>query len=647
MKFQTNKIPFIQNIYSVLAFRIASVMLIFSVSRILFYLYNISYFPEMEIAHFLYLMLGGLRFDLTAILYTNFIFILLQLLPFKFRHTKIYQKVTLALFYITNSLIIAINLADIAYYQFTLKRTTASVFQQFENETNLGTLFFQFLIDFWQITFATLILIAVLIYSNKKITVGNANIIKNWHYFFINLIVSAAFVILLIIGIRSGYDGTSRPLNMSNASEYINNPNETAIVLNTPFSLYLTFSKKALEKKNYFAEQELKTIYSAYHKADTTNNFQNKNVVIFILESFGRENIGALNKDIKGYKGFTPFLDSLIGQSYTHKYSFANGRKSIEALPSVTAGIPSLVTSYILSHYSSNKINTLANTLSKKGYYSAFFHGAPNTSMGFKAFTTLAGFDDYFGKDEYNNDDDFDGYWGIWDEEFFQFFAHKMNTFKQPFFTTLFSVSSHHPYVVPEKYKGKFPEGNLELHRTIGYTDFALKQFFEKAKKMEWFKNTIFVITADHAATFSDLKEYKTSSGFFAVPVIIYEPSTQNWKGFNDSTVMQQIDIMPTILGYLKYDHEYISFGSDIKNTQEEHFSVSYLVNVYQVVMGDFILQYDEKEVVSLYNIKEDKLLKKNLKGKYPEIEEKILKKLKAFIQEHNQRLIDNQTYID
>lgn len=647
MKLETNKIPLLQNIYSVLIFRILIVMLLFSFSRILFYFYNQSYFPDMQFSHFLYLMLGGLRFDLTAILYTNLIFIFLQLLPFKFRHFKIYQKITLVLFYITNSLIIIANLADIAYYQFTLKRTTASVFQQFENETNLGTLFFRFLIDFWQITLAAIILIVILIYSNIKIKVGAANIIKYWQYSLINLLVSAVFVVLLIIGIRSGYDGTSRPLNMSNASEYIKTPNETAIVLNTPFSFYLTFSKKALAKKHYFSEQELAYIYSAHHKADTTNNFQRKNVVIFILESFGRENIGALNKDIEGYKGFTPFLDSIINQSYTHKYSFANGRKSIEAMPSVTASMPSLVTSYILSHYSGNKINTLANTLAKKGYYSAFFHGAPNTSMGFKAFTTLAGFDDYFGKDEYNNDDDFDGYWGIWDEEFFQFFANKMDTFKEPFLTTLFSVSSHHPYVLPEKYKGKFPEGNLELHRTIGYTDFALRKFFEEAKKMDWFKNTIFVITADHAATFSDLKEYKTAQGYFAVPVIIYEPTTENWRGFNDSTVIQQIDIMPTILGYLKYDHDYIAFGSDIKKQNSEHFTVSYLENVYQATMDEYLLQYDEKEVVSLFNIKKDKLHKNNLKGKYPDIENKILTKLKAFIQEHNQRLIDNETYID
>ncbi len=633
------------NIYSVLLYRIFTVMLIFSFSRIAFFIYNADYFPQMKVVHFLNIMLGGLRFDLTAILYTNLIFILLQILPFKFRYNNLYQKISLFLFYITNSLIIIANLADIAYYRFTLKRTTASVFQQFENESNLGVLFFRFIIDFWQITLLVFFFIFLLFIFNVKVKIKTANDINKWKYLFANLLISSVFITLLIIGIRGGYESTARPLNISNASEYIQNPNETAIVLNTPFSIYLTISKKQLQKQNYFTNEEQEKIYSAYHQVNTEKKFQEKNVVIFILESFGSENIGALNKDIPNFKSYTPFLDSLINQSYTHKYSYANGRKSISALPSVIASIPCLVTPYILSHYSTNKITTLANTLSKKNYYSAFFHGAPNTSMGFKAFTTLSGFSDYFGKNEYNNENDFDGYWGIWDEEFFQFFAQKMDKFKQPFFTALFSVSSHHPYVLPNKYKGKFPEGDLELHRVIGYTDYALKQFFASAKKMEWYKNTVFIITADHAATFSYLPEYKTPAGAFAVPIVIFEPSTDYWKGFNDSTVIQQIDIMPTILNYLNYNENYIAFGTDIKENVN-HLAISYIDDVYQAMYKEYLLQFDANKIISIYNLKIDKLQKNNLKGKL-KIEKEIEKKLKAFIQEYNWRLIDNKTFIE
>lgn len=622
-------------------------MFLFSASRVFFYLYNIDYYLDMAPTHFLFLMLGGLRFDLTAVLYTNLLYILLQILPFKFRHSIVYQKSLLVFYYITNSIIILANSADIAYYQFTLKRTTSSVFQQFANESNVGTLFFRFLYDFWLVLLFAILLLSFLVYANNKIQVGKANIIKNWHYISINTLLFFIVSALTIGGLRGGYDFKVRPLDLIDASKYVNTPMERAIVLNTPFSLFLSSSKKSLKKLNYYTKEELSSIYTALHKADTVNDFTNKNVVVFILESFGSEHIGALNKDIENYKGFTPFLDSLIAHSYTFKYSYANGRKSVGAIPSLIASIPSLVKPHVLSQYSGNRLNSLANTLSSKEYYTAFFHGAPNGSMSFDAFTAHVGFDNYYGKDQYANDKDFDGYWGIWDEEFFQFFANEMNEFKEPFFTSLFSLSSHHPYGIPKRYEGKFPEGELELQRTIGYTDYALKRFFEKAAKMPWFKNTLFVLTADHAATYSNLPEYKTLTGYFAVPIIIYEPGTDNWKGFNDSTIVQQIDIMPTVLNYLKYDKDYIAFGTDMTDDEKDHFSVSYLVDAYQVVMGDFLLQFNGTEVICLYNIKKDRLQKVNLKGQFPKIEQKILRNLKAFIQEYNSRMIDNSCFAE
>jgi phosphoglycerol transferase MdoB-like AlkP superfamily enzyme len=98
--------------------------------------------------------------------------------------------------------------------------------------------------------------------------------------------------------------------------------------------------------------------------------------------------------------------------------------------------------------------------------------------MGFDAFANQSGFADYFGKGEYGNDDDFDGIWGIWDEKFLHYYSKKMSEFKQPFFTTLFTVYSHHPYQLQEEYQDKFKGGSLPIYRTIEYSDWALKRFF-------------------------------------------------------------------------------------------------------------------------------------------------------------------------
>src|SRR5690606_8681897 len=104
-----------------------------------------------------------------------------------------------------------------------------------------------------------------------------------------------------------------------------------------------------------------------------------------------------------------------------------------------------------------------------------------------------------YGKKEYKNDADYDGIWGIWHEPFLQFMADKLDEMPQPFFASFFSLSSHHPFKVPAKYKGKFPAGPLPVHEPVGYTDYAMKQCFVKASETEWYRNTLFVRVADHA----------------------------------------------------------------------------------------------------------------------------------------------------
>ncbi|HCW07649.1 MAG TPA: hypothetical protein DGG95_09840 [Cytophagales bacterium] len=260
--------------------------------------------------------------------------------------------------------------------------------------------------------------------------------------------------------------------------------------------------------------------------------------------------------------------------------------------------------------------------------------------MGFDAFANLSGFDSYYGRNEYNNNDDDDGIWGIWDEPFLQFFANKMNTFKQPFYTTLFTVSSHHPYNLPNGYENKFKGGPKLVHRTIEYTDFALQRFFKTASQMPWFNNTLFVITADHASAEISVPEYNTAWGYFSIPVFFYQPGkkSQGMKG----DIIQQIDIMPTILGQLHFDKPYIAFGRDIYADRSTPFAFNYLNSTYQIFQGDYLLQFDGAKVNALYQFKTDKFLKDNLIDRLPDTTTHLTNHLKAFIQQYNNRMVDN-----
>ncbi len=629
------------NIYSSLFFSLLLVMVLYTISRIGFYFFNASFFSDMNLNRFLVILAGGLRFDLAATLYSNSLFILLMIVPFTFRFKDWYKKIAEWIFILLNTIAFAINSVDIIYYRFTLRRTTLSVLHQFENETNLGKLLFSFVFDYWYATLFFILLVFLLVYGFRKIKYDGPQIQKPLPFYGFGLLAFLIGIGLFIGGARGGFRQSTRPITLSNAAAYAKQPEDVNLVLNTPFALMRTAKANVIQKVNYFqSEAELKKYFDPLHLPDTTTVFQSKNVVVIILESFSREFIGAYNKDTApDYKGYTPFLDSLISVSSAFQYSMANGRKSIDAMPSVICSIPSIEVPFVLSHFSGNKVNSLPNLLREKGYYSAFFHGAPNGSMGFDAFANQSGFTDYFGKDEYNNNNDFDGIWGIWDEKFLQFFAQKMNEFKQPFYTTLFTVSSHHPYQLPEEYEGKFAGGPKDVHKTIEYTDMAVRKFFNKISHMPWFKNTLFILTADHASAEIQYPVYNTAWGYFAIPIIFFEPGKGKTEMKKD--IIQQVDIMPTILGRLGYDKSYIAFGRNVFD-KEEPFAFNFLNNTYQAFRGDYLLQFDGSKSIGLYDFRQDQFLKNSLLATLPDTVARMELRLKAFIQQYNNRMVDN-----
>jgi len=639
----TNGVRWKGNIYAALFKLIVLLMVLYSVCRIGFYLFNINFFPNMTLGRFFRIMLGGLKFDLTAILYLNSLIVLLLIVPFTFRFNVIYQRVVKYLFIGINSLGLAANVADFIYYRFTLRRTTVSVFNQFGNEKNKALLFFEFVIDYWYAVLVWLILVFLLVKLYERITIVGPQLKNKWVFYFSGLAGMVLIVYLFIGGVRGGFRHSTRPITLSNAAEFATVPKDINIVLNTPFALLRTARTTVIEKVNYFnSADELTKVFTPLRLPKDSTQFRYDNVAVIILESFSKEFIGTYNKELENgaYKGYAPFMDSLIGKSRAYQYSFANGRKSIDAMPSVICSIPSIEVPYVLSHYSGNKVNSTASLLKEKGYYSAFFHGAPNGSMGFQAFANLCGFDEYYGKTEYDNDTDYDGIWGIWDEKFMQFYANKMNTFKQPFYTTLFSVSSHHPYNLPNGYDAKFKGGPRVIHKTIEYTDYSLKKFFETASTMPWFKNTLFVFTADHASAEIHYPQYNSIWGYFSIPIFFYKPG-EDWSSFKPE-IIQQIDIMPTVLGYLNYDKPYVAYGRDIFQDQTEPFAFNYLDNNYQVFMNDYLLLFDGTKSLALYDFKNDLKLQNNIVLQFPDQVKKMEEKLKAFIQQYNNRMVDD-----
>ena len=634
-----------RNIFIVLAYRILLIMLLFSLCRIGFFFFNYKMFPGVSLNQFFTILRGGLAFDISAVVYINILFIFFHIIPLDFRYTDVFQRVMKYLYFITNGIAIAMNGMDFVYYRFVDKRATADVFKTFEHETNLGKLFFRFLIDYWPATLFTLLLWFLMVYLYNKVKAVRPAPGNKIIYYSVNLVMIPLVIALVIGAARGGYKHSTRPITISNAAKYVESPRDVAIVLNTPFSFFRTFDKKVLVKYEFYDDEELNRLYDPHYIPTRSKPFSYENVVIIILESFAREYIGALNHNLEGgtYEGYTPFIDSLISVSLTFDVSIANGKKSIDAMPSILSSVPSLETPYTISHYANNQINGLPELLKRKGYYTAFFHGAPNGSMGFDSFAKVAGFDDYIGLDQYPEKANFDGIWGVWDEPFFKYFAGKLDSYKQPFLASIFSVSSHHPFKVPEKYTNKFKKGPAPIVEVVGYTDYALRELFDQISSSSWFENTLFVITADHTNE-SIHKEFQNNFGSYSIPVIFYKPGS-DMRGIK-KRIAQQIDIMPTILSYLNYDEEYIAFGNNLLDDSYESFAFNTSGSTYHLYMKDLILEMIDNRAVGLFNYKNDIYLEKNILGKEPELQMQMENKLKAIIQTYNSRLIDNNMVV-
>ncbi len=610
-------------------------MVIFSLSRVFYYLITKDSYPDVTPSHLWELLAGGIRFDLTALLYLNSVYLLLELVPFRFRQHKRYEQAAQWFYLIPNGLAIVVNCIDMVYMQFTGRRTTVTFFSEFQHDSNIVHIFFTSVVQYWYVTLFALVMLTIMVLlSRKKVDTGSPR--HSIIYYPTETAILLISIYFVVIGIRGGFGVYTRPITLSNALAYTNHPNETNIVLNTPFAIMRSTEGKSFPDLHYFEETQAEQIMSPVHKAEPTTSLIRKNVVIFILESFSKEYLGH----------YTPFLDSLASQALTFDLSFANGRKSIDAMPSILSSIPMLITPYILTPYYTNDVASIASYLGAKGWQTGFFHGAPNGSMGFQAYARSCGFDAYYGKDEYNNDADFDGYWAIWDEEFLQFFGKTMSSMQEPFMTAVFTASSHHPFQVPKRYEGVFPEGTHPIHKCIGYSDYALRQFFNYAKRQPWYENTLFVLTADHTNALTT-PEYSTDKGRYEVPIIFFDPKMEeSLRTKKRPYPVAQVDIMPSILAYLGYDEPFFAFGEDaIIHDKQEPYVINYNNPVYQIFSDSILVQFDGQNVTAVYNFAEDNLLHHNIKDSIDITN--MVQYLKATIQQYTTRMRENRVAIN
>lgn len=631
-------------LWKMIIIRLIVMLFFLSMSRMLLYFLNTDSFSDIGFSELMRLFTVGLRFDINTLIIFNTPFLILYGLPFKFKYKRGYRKTVDIIFIITNSITIALNLIDVIYYRFIDKRMCSELFTFFKGtEENQGGLMLSFVADFWYmflLFFAILYLIIILTRKTRLKTPSVSNNIM-WYVW-----QSTSFIFIIfwsVIGIRGGFQ--LKPISLVTASNYTTK--YVPIVINTPFSIIYGSTTDALDKVCYFDENEIDSLYVPVRNQLISNRYIKKkadkhNLVLIILEGIGQEMMGFYNP--KYEHSLTPFLDSLSKESLTFD-GMSNGRRSIESLPSILSGLPSLMaTDYPSSRYSVNRLDGFGTTLKEKGYKTMFFHGGNNGTMSFYSTSKSSGFDDYYGRNEFNNDNEYDGTWGIFDMPFLQYTAEKINEYESPFAAVIYTLSSHMPYALPKNYI--LPDSTIKssFEKTVRYTDDALALFFKKISHYEWFDNTVFVITSDHGNPLHYYDEYKNSVSSYKIPVIFYAPEIFENKRVDE--IVQQVDLGASILCALDINESLFTFGRNVFDSIQTPYHISFLNSIYQYYDGRYVMQSDGEKTIAVYDFKNDSNLQRNIYEEDSMTWDHLDRQFKVRLQQYNNRMINNKLYL-
>lgn len=643
------KLKFETNTYAATLYQLGVAFVVLWLTRIFFYIFNADIFTGIGGAEFWRIMAGGMRFDLATLCYLNVVFVTMRLLPFRFTRRKGYRIAADWVYYVFNSIGILANLIDTPYSRFTNIRTNASLLAEFMQDTNAAAIMGGNILTYWYLLLVAAAFIFILVWLYRRAVISDKPLFRdNAAGYTIRTLILVGSYAVMVICIRGGvFDG--RPLSVGDAVKYTERNRDIPLVLNTPFSIIRTMGKEmAVTEYTYFPEEEVAAVFDPYYPArDSLGEFRRKNVVILLLEGIGIPFVQAANK-VKGAakpeRVLMPFLESLAEKSLVFTEAYSIGTKSSEGTTAVLGGLPVYSPMiYMTSAHNSNDIDGVSALLADKGYGSVFYCGCNKGSYGFESFAHAAGYKRFVGREEYGNDADFDGNWGIFDDRMGRFITSELASEPQPFVAAWFTISTHVPFTIPDEFRGRYESPDRSMAQTVEYLDDVLEKFFEDASREDWYANTLFVITADHSVRTSDLV-LKSPNTLYRIPLILYTPDGSVAPGV-DSLPASQLDITPTVLGYLRYNEPRVSLGNDLLDPSAKRFAVNRSNGLFQIMQGEWLLQFDaeKNEVVALFNRLEDPVLEFDIIGQQPEVAAGMETLLRAYIQQYTHRIRENR----
>lgn len=629
---------------------------LYSLSRICFLIFNRDRFEAAPLSQIAKSFFYGVYFDNATVAILFLPIALISLLPFAIIRKTSVQKAIQLLFVALHFPLFVAHMCDIEYFKFTGARMTIGVTAMAGDiENQIG----QFFVNYWHI--ASLCVIAFIamwkLYrrtpapiavalekTNAVSSVVAAQILRQsethtpkaiLNYFAVSFVTLLA----LFLSVRGGFQ--SKPLQPSYA--FIVADNDLAILaLNSTFTILKSNPKDSLKKINYFAsdeEAESLLLKPTFDGPRTNGAKTPQNIVIIIIESGATEFWGIANNG----QGYTPFLDSIAAKGLFFRNSFANGRKSIEALPAIILGMPALMEHPLAkSRYQFNQWHGLGEAVAQKNYDTSFYQGSEKGSMNFDAIAKLGGVKNYFSMTEYPNPKDYDGFWGIFDEPYLQYYASELSKKTTPFLSMVFTLSSHQPYTIPPQHKDQYKKGPTPMHESVGYVDDSIRQFFESASKEPWYNDTLFIITGDHTQMSPSI-DYQSDLGRHMVPILFYSPGGHLEKANTDKTV-QHADIFPTIVDYLGIKNAQTNlFGHSIWQDDPGR-AIFFQNGVLHSVHGKKVARYDQNRDQASFLCFDDPNHAAECTPE-PAEAKALVDEAKAYLQYFNNGMIKNSIY--
>lgn len=471
---------------------------------------------------------------------------------------------------------LAISVANIPYFLYFLKDINSSIFNWMEyGTTTLGMMFEE---PSYYLPIGILIVFLILfvwitnrikkVFLKKMASVPTADT-KVWQNRLAVLGCGLCICGLCVFGIRgrTGYN----PIKVS-AAYYCTDPFLNQLGVNPTFNLLTsTLDELRPENKQLHLMNDNLAIHNVRKllgckgdnaisplyrdlKFDTTVS-RKPNVVIIFMESMSAN----LMKTFGQEKELTPFLDSLFHQSlgFTHYYSA--GIHTNHGLYASLYSFPAIMKRNLMKGSDIPRYTGLPDVLKKNGYRNLFFMTHESQYDNMNAFFRTNGFDEIYSQENYPADKVVNSF-GVQDDFLYEYALSVLNRKSQdnkPFMACLLSISNHPPYIIPSWFHAK---SKIEEEQIVEYADWSIRQFFEKAKKEPWFRNTIFVLQGDHGKLVGKA-DCEMPTSYNHIPFIIYSPNLKpqtisNWGG--------QVDIQPTLLHLLGINAPQINFGVDL-----------------------------------------------------------------------------------